>query len=273
MTTQSLAPSQTKYNRNARKWETWRGDYDNARVIGGVVAFPAGKDGKRGALLSALTADHPAIAAQVDALIQREPTVKSRAIKAGFIIGRDDIELLHYGHYRVQSESDATTKYIVAYYDNGHTWSCQCADWHNGNQKHNYGMANKVFPPFINGIGVACKHVLSVWLYIGLMDIQRCPTCSGRCMEPVELSPVWPTSDAIKLCKDCNATGAVINNPHIDMAYYNEKTQDPAEFEEYEQTFVSGLSFDDDLLSDDEHDPACLAGSSMYEALQFESEL
>ena len=250
MTSQTVTPTQTKYNRSTRKWETWRGDYENAKIIGGIIAFPAGRAGKRGALLNALAADHPGVAAEAEALIQKHPPATDYILRAGNIVSQDNVELLHYGHYRVQSQSDPIQSYIVAHFE-GQGWHCQCESWRSG---HNYHLftspirARASYAPDFPGIGTACKHVLACHMYINIMDVQRCPTCSGRCMEEVELSPVWPTSEAIKLCQDCNATGAVVGQPHVNMNYYNEKVQDFDEFEEYEQIFSSAQTFYDEEL-------------------------
>ena len=67
-----IAESRVKYNRHERQWETWDAsrDYEEAVIIGGLLVFPAGKEGKRAAMLSALTHDAPEVAAMVERLLK-----------------------------------------------------------------------------------------------------------------------------------------------------------------------------------------------------------
>ncbi len=78
-------------NQSDREWLLGRPD-------GKIIAFPAGKEGKLAAQMSALTHDCPGVAGFVDSLIQAFPgneALRGRAIRAGFLIRDGHIEHLN----------------------------------------------------------------------------------------------------------------------------------------------------------------------------------
>jgi hypothetical protein len=61
--------SALEYDRRGRVWLV-------GHPTGQIVSFPAGLEGKRAAMLSALTHDRPDVAAEVDALLQAWPQTR-----------------------------------------------------------------------------------------------------------------------------------------------------------------------------------------------------
>jgi hypothetical protein len=171
---QSIAETSIQYDQSARHWLTWQGDYDQALVIGGVTAFPAGQDGKRAALLLALTRDAPVVAAWVDALIiQPHPAngpLIDRALEAGFLV-RDNHVCV-----KITSDDKVIRAEVKSQSHQGlvHTvthniiWQCTCPDWRAG-REHNRGTSAlhgrpHCHAPHVSGIGTCCKHVIAAVL-------------------------------------------------------------------------------------------------------------
>lgn len=91
-----IAENAVKYNPHERVWETWDDSqpYEYALLIGGVVAFPAGIEGKRAALLAALRNTDPITYVFTMEAIKAHPTDGSyidRAIKAGYLVLNDKV--------------------------------------------------------------------------------------------------------------------------------------------------------------------------------------
>ena len=227
------------YNSHRRQWETWPDDlgYYESLQTGKMSLYPSGTAGKHAAMLAALTNDAPHIAAQVEAMIQNATRkgwpIVGRLLKGGFIVHHEGVELLHLHHYRVQSQSDSTTRYIVSEFEN-QGWYCQCADWQNGIWVH-YGQLRQTYAPYIPNIGPMCKHVAACLVTEAVNPVEPCSVCHGKCYTSLHdrPGPGWPTG--ITPCKVCNATGFQYVNPHQDMAYYNAKVQDFEAVGEYSQ--------------------------------------
>jgi hypothetical protein len=138
-------------------------------------------------VLSALTTDNPAVAAQVEALWQWGarlglPDLVDRAIRGGYIVHRQQIvtprKLDEPGSFagemaRVQSSSDPQTLYAVS---RSHSafgkWHCECRDWRDGRARLVLDPANPDYPPtgapHLKSFGFACKHVLAVHIALRL---------------------------------------------------------------------------------------------------------
>jgi hypothetical protein len=171
---QSITKTSVQYDRSARHWLTWQDDYNQALVVGGVTAFPAGQDGKRAALLSALTQDAPVVAAWVDALIiQPHPAngpLIDRALQAGFLVRDNHVSAKvtpdrKVIRAQVESQSRQGVVYTVT---RNIIWQCTCPDWRAG-REHNRGTSAlrgrpHHYAPHVSGIGTCCKHVIAAVL-------------------------------------------------------------------------------------------------------------
>jgi hypothetical protein len=109
-------------------------------VFGGVTAFPAGQDGKRAALLSALTRDAPGGAAWVDALIiQPHPAngpLIGRALEAGSLV-RDNLVSAKVTPDRkiIRAQAESQSRQGVVYtVTHNIIWRCTCPDWRAGRE-------------------------------------------------------------------------------------------------------------------------------------------
>ena len=173
-----------EYNRSARRWESRNGR---------VWAFPAGPAGKRQAELYALGHDVPPVAADIEALIARyadheqAKAIADRLVKAGFLL-RDGhltaLEVGRNGHPKfirasVKSQS-GEARYIVQH---NLTWTCECEDWENGDALR-LGLPRRSGAPFIQGRGVACKHILTVSL--ALNQLRRQAEAASEREEAIE---------------------------------------------------------------------------------------
>jgi len=183
-----LAQTKIEYNKSARLWEVWPGDYAAARLAGQVIAYPAGKDGQRAAQLSALTANAPAVAAETDALIQAVtargfPQAIDRILKAGFLVARGAVRspraLTAPGSFvaevaRVESGGEPGLFYAVVCSEGSAShgceigYSCECADCSNGVKLHVLPPGHPDRPatgaPYLPAFGYACKHALATYL-------------------------------------------------------------------------------------------------------------
>lgn len=169
---------QVAYNRSARQWEVWDGEYNDALIIGGVTAFPAGKAGWRAAMLSKLTAESSGVAAEVEVIIDYAERhgwpIIDRAIRAGLIVTRGNVfepRPIEEGYVReiavIQSQTQDKKQYAVA--DGERGMYCECIDWQRGQQLIINREYFKKFPdekpkngaPTVPGIGPTCKHILA----------------------------------------------------------------------------------------------------------------
>ena len=200
-----------EYGPGTREWCVGRPD-------GKILTFPAGQEGKLAAQMSALTHDIPAAAAQIDALLQKHPNNKAihnRLLRAGFILRDNPPELLHAQHYRIQSQSNPLTKYIT-WFRNGES-HCMCKDWRGGNQLHTYGWEVKHPAPYLNGLGVACKHILAAYIHDRTAPIFSCPSCQGKgfFLEQRE-QPVRGWNDVCILCQVCQGKGVIFDEEIVE---------------------------------------------------------
>ncbi len=176
----NIAESFVMYNRSDRQWQVWsqEQEYSEALVIGGVISFPAGKEGKRAAMLAALRNDRSDIADEVEAIIANHPhnePLIDRAIKAGQLVVAGNVRAplpLDAPHSylgeccRVESQTTPGEFYAIS--ECAREMWCTCPDHENGlkrqmlHQDHperpKYG-APWLGPP----IGLACKHIIA-WL-------------------------------------------------------------------------------------------------------------
>jgi hypothetical protein len=166
-----------QYNRSAKLWELFQGNHAEALQRGGIVAYPAGKEGKRAAQLSALTHDAPEVAAEVDAFIlamrQRGFGASvDRAIRAGFIAAAGKVlhprPMSDFGAFagevaRVESTREPGENYAVTH--NGTGYFCSCPDCNAGVKQRCLPLSSPDRPkfgaPFIPGFGYACKHAIA----------------------------------------------------------------------------------------------------------------
>ena len=172
---QSIAETSVRYDRSARHWLSWQDDYNQALVVGGVTAFPAGQDGKRAALLSALTQDAPVVAAWVDALIiQPHPAngpLIDRALEAGYLVRDNHVSIeVTSDHKVIRAEVESQSHQGVVYaVTHNIIWRCTCPDWRTG-REYNRGTSalhgrSHHYAPHVSGIGTCCKHVIAVVLF------------------------------------------------------------------------------------------------------------
>ena len=180
----------TQYNPKQKQWEIFPAHLteDQARQAGQVIAFPAGKEGHRAAQLSALTAAAPAVAAQVDALIQAVtrrhfPQAIDRILRAGLLAAQGKVcyprPFAASGSYlgevaRIESDREPGLFYAVTQSNGSNTHgieiglSCECADCANGVKLRVLcpGTAGRPASgaPFIPGFGYACKHTLAYYI-------------------------------------------------------------------------------------------------------------
>ena len=177
--TSIIKESVVKYNRSARTWETWddSNDYEQALIVGCVVAFPAGIEGKRAALLTALRNDRPDVADEVEAIINNHPTngaLIDRAIRAGQLVAAGHVKAplpvtSPYSYLnevaRVESQSEAGQYYAVSQHPEA-LW-CTCPDHENGFKRWVLHQDHPERPrhgaPPLPKVGFACKHILA-WL-------------------------------------------------------------------------------------------------------------
>lgn len=213
----AIAEANTKYNPNARHWEFWPGEYENALLAGKVIAYPAGKPGKRAATLKALEHDAPEVAAEVHAIIANHQGLIDRAIKAGQIVAGGGVEMVHRNGYKVKSQSKDEKYWISGGFTSTDGWKCDCIDWWNGNGARQYGWNVAFAAPYVPGLGcVACKHILAVLIAETLTPHGPCSTCNGNSFvgfENVE-TPLGLQSQC-KVCPTCNGTGAERIDPEM----------------------------------------------------------
>jgi hypothetical protein len=167
--------SALEYDRRGRVWLV-------GHPTGQIVSFPAGLEGKRAAMLSALTHDRPDVAAEVDALLQawpHNPALHSRLLKAGFIL-RDGQVVDRYPKniFAVSSQTDSLiySVYLPWAGDGADALlnaGCQCEDHQNAH------LHNKPGAPWLPGLGWACKHMLAAWIFAKLNPVAVCPECHG----------------------------------------------------------------------------------------------
>lgn len=200
-----------QYNRSERQWETWPEEtcYDTALIVGAVVSFPAGKEGKRAAMLAALRNDRPDICDEVEAIIENhpsEPTIIDRAIRAG--------QLVAAGHVRAPLPATSPYSYLnevarvtsqagngeYAILEHPEAMWCTCPDHENGFKRwvlhQDHPERPKFGAPPIEKIGFACKHIIA-WLICCAM------------MEDEEISVATETNAArvIREAKETNERG------------------------------------------------------------------
>lgn len=186
-----VCETKAEYNQSTHQWLTYPAELTETEALtaGKVGVFPAGKEGKRAALLSALTANAPAVAAEVEHVINwatrmGQPDLIDRAIRAGFIIARGQLyearPIGERGSYitevaRVQSSQDPAEFYAVTRSPspgNLGRWGCECRDWRNGRARYVLSEDNPEQPAtgaiYIKSLGVMCKHVLAVHISLKL---------------------------------------------------------------------------------------------------------
>lgn len=137
-----------KYNRSTKSWQA---------INGKVTDFPAGDDGKRQALLSALGHDYPALYAVVTdiaAMHNHKPGLVDRLIKAA--------QLLTKGHVlsncRVKSQTEADVVYQTSCSGHPTAYLCSCDDFDKGMQRR-AGLSQ--WGGVETDYGLMCKHTLA----------------------------------------------------------------------------------------------------------------
>lgn len=179
-----IAESRVEYNPHQRQWETWDAsrEYDKALVIGGVVSFPAGKEGKRAAMLAALRNDRPDVADEVEAIIANHPhnePLIDRAIKAGQLVAAGNVRAplpvespYSYLNERSRVESQTTPGEFYAVSEHPDALWCTCPDHENGFKRFVLHQDHPERPghgaPPLEKIGFACKHILA-WFICAAM--------------------------------------------------------------------------------------------------------
>lgn len=166
-----LNETKVQYSRQARLWLTYPGEISEIEAIctGKVEIFPAGVEGRRAALLSALTNDAPAVAAECEVLIRSvaAPGWIDRVIRAGFIVKNGDVLLAPFENYvtvRSQNPKKRLSEYLVQRRVTG--WMCQCGDWQNGREARFYD--RPAGAPTVRELGTMCKHAIAVLVAVKL---------------------------------------------------------------------------------------------------------
>lgn len=135
--TQAVVKTAVVYNRQAKQWEARNGK---------IHTFPAGRDGKRAALLCALEHDHPALHRTVAGQIAKHGQQHAdRLIRAAQLLTKGRV----HADGRVCSQTDPDACYQTTY---NLVYRCECPD-------HDSGRA-----PWSPMSPATCKHVWAVWL-------------------------------------------------------------------------------------------------------------
>jgi hypothetical protein len=121
-----------------------------------VTTFPAGKDGKRQAMLTALAHDHPVLFGHVDDIAEmhdRRPELVDRLIKAAQLVAHGHV----YADGKVLSQSSKDV-YHVSFDGTPAAWHCTCEDFTNGIRRQ-AGLAK--WGGVDTDYGLMCKHALA----------------------------------------------------------------------------------------------------------------
>lgn len=136
-----------KFNTSDKVWQA---------INGKVMTFPAGKDGKRQALLCALNSDHPQLAAIVGDIAEmhdHNPQLIDRLIKAAQLVVKGNV----YSNGRVKSQASEEV-YQTSFEGMPKSWFCDCQDFDNGLQRQagliQWGGVDTDY-------GLMCKHTLA----------------------------------------------------------------------------------------------------------------
>jgi hypothetical protein len=143
MTTQTII----RYNKITRQWQA---------VNGQVHTFPAGKEGKRAALLCALNSDQPHLAAIVGDIAEmhnHNPALVDRLLKASQLITKGHV----YNGGKVKSQSSEEV-YQTSFEGFPKSWYCTCEDFDNGLQRQ-AGLIK--WGGIDTDYGLMCKHTLA----------------------------------------------------------------------------------------------------------------
>lgn len=175
-----------QYNVSEKTWEVWPGEIDRETAIlfGGLVAHPAGKQGKRLAQLEAIKHDNFALYAlvmqQIKSTRQIDGTM-DRIIKGALLLLAGHIEpplkLNDPNSYaneraRIRSQSDPAKRYAVSHSPITNTDFCECPDWANGRLLWVAKKKPQVIPdadlprfgaPMVYG-DFMCKHLWALFL-------------------------------------------------------------------------------------------------------------
>lgn len=175
-----------QYNQSTRQWQTWPEDqdYTTALIAGAVVAFPAGREGKRAAMLAALRNDRPDICDEVEAIIENhpsEPAIIDRSIRAGQLVAGGHIRAplpttSPYSYLnevaRVASQTGNGEHYAISEHPRA-LW-CTCQDHENGFRRwvlpQDHPERPKFGAPPMEGIGFACKHIIAWLICCAMME-------------------------------------------------------------------------------------------------------
>lgn len=178
----------TEYEHEQNKWIVYPITMSLAEALAAqqVLEFPAGRAGRRAAILAQLHHDAPKLAALIESLPPRfgdQPAIIDRLLRAGQILTTGKTIRWNAGHYHVYSQHDPSRYYITSFWRNSrepHS-QCSCQDHGIGHGVHNYDWpSDQPHAPYLDELGVACKHVLAAWLRELIDPPIPCPDCHGQ---------------------------------------------------------------------------------------------